>query len=272
MKKACLEFAIRYKNWTIEDWKHIIWTNEINVILNQQRGNNQIQQTIKEGQKPVIATIQERYSDYTKFMFWECFLYDYKGPCYCWKSETAKEKKSAEDQIKDLNRRLEPIPRQEWELSKGTNRLGLWGIGDPKPVQKFTKATRAYVCKKASKNIDWWRYQMVILEPLLISFAKKCNIKQLLASKLPMLIQKDKTLVHASKYQDEVFWLHNIMQLLWPGNSPNMNMIELCWPQIKQTTTKKDASRTCKDANNHWQKAWVKLLQENIQAQIERIP
>lgn len=45
-----------------------------------------------------------------------------------------------------------------------------------------------------------------------------------------MLVQKDKAPTHASKYQDEVFWLHNISRLLWPGNSPDMNMIEPYWP------------------------------------------
>ena len=42
MKKACLEFAIRYKDWTIEDWKRVIWTDETSVILGQRRGNNRI--------------------------------------------------------------------------------------------------------------------------------------------------------------------------------------------------------------------------------------
>lgn len=62
------------------------------------------------------------------------------------------------------------------------------------------EATKAYVYKKALKSIDWWRYQMFILKPLLILFTKKCNIKQLLASKLLMLVQEDKTSTHASKY------------------------------------------------------------------------
>lgn len=85
------------------------------MILGQQRGNNRIWRTVEEGQQPVTTTIRERYSGYTEFMFWGCFSYDYKGPYHCWKSETAKEKKSAEDQIKDLNKMLEPSARQVWE-------------------------------------------------------------------------------------------------------------------------------------------------------------
>lgn len=72
---------------------------------------------------------------------------------------------------------LEPTARQEWELSKDTSCLGLQGVGSLKLVWKFTKATKAYVCKKTPKSIDWLRYWTIILEFLLITFAKKCNIK-----------------------------------------------------------------------------------------------
>ena len=205
-------------------------------------------------------------------MFWGCFSYDYKGPCHCWKSETAKEKKIAENHIKGLNDRLEPAARQEWELNQGTSRLGLRGVGGPKPKWRFNEATGAYVRKKGSKGIDWWRYRTVILEPLLIPFAKRCNLNQLLMSELPMLVQEEKAPAHASKYQDELFRLHDIMRLLWPGNSPDMNMIEPCWPWMKRTTTKKGAPRTRRDAEERWKKAWDDLPQEKIQAWIERIP
>ena len=41
---------------------------------------------------------------------------------------------------------------------------------------------------------------------------------------------------------------------------------------MKQITTKKNTPWTCKNADNHWQKAWAELPQENIQAWIERMP
>ena len=56
-----------------------------------------------------------------------------------------------------------------------------------------------------------------------------------------MLVQENKALAHASKYQDEVFWLYDILRLLWPSNSPGMSIIELCWPWMKRITTKKGA-------------------------------
>lgn len=67
-------------------------------------------------------------------------------------------------------------------------------------------------------------------------------MKQFLANKLLIFVQKDKTLAHAYKYQDKIFWLYNIVQFLQSGNCPNMNIIKSCWPQIRQITIKKDAS------------------------------
>ena len=42
MKKARLAFAIKYKDWTIEHWKRVIWTNETSVVLGQRKGSYRI--------------------------------------------------------------------------------------------------------------------------------------------------------------------------------------------------------------------------------------
>ena len=70
----------------------------------------------------------------------------------------------------------------------------------------------------------------MILEPLFIPFTLECNRKRALAGVLPMIVQEDKAPSHNSRYQAEIFSLYNIMRLLWPGNSPDLNMIEPCWP------------------------------------------
>ena len=49
-------------------------------------------------------------------MFQACFSYDKKGPCHILKPETAVERKKADQELKDLNKELKSIFKEEWEL------------------------------------------------------------------------------------------------------------------------------------------------------------
>jgi hypothetical protein len=44
-------------------------------------------------------------------MFWGCFTYDKKGPCYVYKPETKVERDAAAQKISELNAELEPLMR-----------------------------------------------------------------------------------------------------------------------------------------------------------------
>ena len=81
MKLARLQFAIEHKNWTLNDWKRVIWTDEASVILGQRRGNVQVWRTVAEGRNPQLApaTIRNRWKGSSEFMFWGSFCYDRKG-------------------------------------------------------------------------------------------------------------------------------------------------------------------------------------------------
>ena len=58
----------------------------------------------------------------------------------------------------------------------------------------------------------------------------------------------------------------------WPGNSPDLNAIEPCWPWMKRMTTKEGGSKTWALAEKVWIKCWDNLEQSKIQHWIERIP
>ena len=77
-RAARLLFALRYADWTLEDWKRVVWTDETSVILGHQRGQVRIWRTAIEGRNPVIGTIRNRWKGFSEFMFWGAFSYDYK--------------------------------------------------------------------------------------------------------------------------------------------------------------------------------------------------
>ena len=108
---------------------------------------------------------------------------------------------------------------------------------------------------------------MVILKPILIPFALKCKEKR-----PETIVQEDNAPVHSSHYQQEVFDRAGVTRLLWPGNSPDLNVIEPCWYWMKRETTKKGPITSKEALKASWLKLWKEMPQEKIQAWIERIP
>jgi hypothetical protein len=45
-KKARLDFYLKYKDWTLEDWKDVIWSDEISVVFGQRRGGERVWRTV----------------------------------------------------------------------------------------------------------------------------------------------------------------------------------------------------------------------------------
>jgi transposase len=85
------------------------------------------------------------------------------------------------------------------------------------------------------------------------------------------LVQEDGAAAHKSRFQHEVFNLWEIIRLLWPANSPDLNMIEPCWMWMKRETTNKSPCNNKKELREQWVKCWEEMPQEKIQAWIERI-
>ena len=112
----------------------------------------------------------------------------------------------------------------------------------------------------------------MILESLLIPFTLECNKKRALAGQLPMIVQEDKTPSHNSKYQTEVFGLHEILRLLLPGNSPDLNMIEPYWPWMKRETCNNGLPKTREEMVKRWKEEWEIFPQSKLQDFVPRIP
>ena len=54
MIKARYEFVLKYKDWTLEDWKKVIWTDETSVCLGVQRGKVRVWRTPAEIYDPTV--------------------------------------------------------------------------------------------------------------------------------------------------------------------------------------------------------------------------
>lgn len=260
MKAERLAWCNAHEHWTLDDWKQVIWSDETSVVLGHRRGGYRVWRTSQE--RLVKSVIRERWKGYSEFMFWACFSYDKKGPCHIWKPETIKARKKADEVLTKLNRELEPTMRLRWELETPMQRLGLRNKPGPQPQWKWKKET-GKLSRGRGKGIDWWRYQQEVLIPKMIPFARSLGPNA--------LVQEDKAPSHAHHAQAEVYILHDVQRLLWPGNSPDLNMIELAWPHLKKATTRLGAPTSRTQAEKVWTREWKAIPQTMIQGWIERI-
>lgn len=264
MREERLRWCKDHEDWTLEDWKNVIWSDETSVVLLHRRGGYRLWRRSDEA--VVRSCIRERWKGYSEFMFWGCFSFERKGPCHCWRPETKKEREYSIQKIDEMNKLLEPIMREEWELLNGMRRIGLRTKPGKAPEWRWSEKNGKLVRGKGG-GIDWWRYQSQVLIPKLIPFAKECT-----KERPKTLVQEDKAPSHAHHAQALLYSREEVDRLLWCGNSPDLNAIEPAWFWIKRNTTKKGAPKSREQAVKVWEKAWDELPQAQIQAWIERIP
>src|SRR3981081_1642937 len=139
--------------------------------------------------------------------------------------------------------------------------------GGRKPTWKHNAKNGSMTRTRKKGGIDWWRYQKHILKAKLIPFVKRMKLRR-----PDTIVQEDKAPAHSSKWQAPFFNFHKVLRLLWPGNSPDLNMIEPYWIWMKRRTTKKDAPSVRKTTELVWKRCWKDLPQKQIRDWIEHIP
>jgi transposase len=156
-RAARLAFCLDHADWSLEDWKRVIWSDETSVILGQRRGAIRLWR--ESGEAYEHTCIRRRWKGYSEFMFWGCFSWDKKGPCHIWTKETAHQRKEADKELIKLNEALEPALKMEWEISTGMRRMNLRRRpSGKKPQWRFTKKNGKLVREGKAGGIDWYRY------------------------------------------------------------------------------------------------------------------
>ena len=159
MRKARLEWCLAHQSWSLEDWKHVIWSDETSVVLCVRRGGYRVWR--KPDQSVNKTAIRERWKGYSEFMFWACFSYDHKGPCHVWRVETPSERKQAEEEIEKLNAQNEPLIRAKWEADEAMRYAAAYEKNSRiarKWKWKWSEKKGKLVRKAGHGGVDWYRY------------------------------------------------------------------------------------------------------------------
>jgi transposase len=262
-----LQWAWKHRNWTLQDWAQVVWSDETSVVLGHVRGKRRIWRRSHYAYKKQY--IRQRWKGRMEFMFWGSFTYDHIGPCYVWPKETADMKAQYEAIMKSHNDPLVEAARADWELTKPMERLNIKrNKPGPKPTFKFTEAQGAMVRNKDSKGIDWMRYQQEILVPRFIPFLKD------LASREPhrqWLAQQDNAPCHKKSWNMKLWEHEGIKTLEWPPNSPDLSAIEPPWRYMKFSSCRASRLLGHKKAAALWVRQWKIFNQNKLRRYVERI-
>jgi hypothetical protein len=194
-------------------------------------------------------------------MFWGSSSYEFKGPVHIWKAQTVAKRKRNDLELAELNEQCDASEKTLWEISTGVRRTNLprHPAGKP-PQRRWNQSTGKYI-RKFQGRIDFWRHYEKVMLPKFIPFAHRC-----LRQRPKTIVQEDEAPAHAHTHQAPMYTNYNVAWLIWPGNSPDLNAIEPCWPWMKKVTTIRGAPQARGLMEITGRKAWKELPQTEIQA------
>ncbi len=131
---------------------------------------------------------------------------------------------------------------------------------------KFTKATGKWSRGKTSGGIDQFRYARHILQKRLLPFAREHK-----KNWPDTVLVEDGATPHTHGFHNDLYSFSEIVKVLWPGNSPDLNMIEPVWADQKREMRKGGPIHTKEEAIEWWKKAWHSMWQKMLWAQVRLI-
>lgn len=234
MRFKRLVFAIQHLQWQWQQWAAVIWTDETSIVLKSVRGRIRVWHKPKKQTHPTV--ICRRWTHYSNFMLWGCYSYYMIGPCFIWFKEPVEENKQNALITDALNEYREPICKNFWEEKNQQEDEQRQQEGESplrRTTWKFTKETGKWARGKTGGGIDWFRYARHVLQDQLLPFAREHK------KKWPdTIVVEDGATPHTHSYHEALYSYSEIEKVLWPGNSPDINMIEPVWADLKREIRK----------------------------------
>jgi hypothetical protein len=240
------EIALSRKDWGYAEWSKVVFSDEASILVGEHRGLQNLSRTPDERYHPDV--IERRYNNYSEAMFWGCFSYDYKGPCYIYYKETEEQKIFYEEKMQQNNdeeieaearaefNRIQAEKEEKWRL-KGRKQPG-----KPASWEVYWENHKQKRDRKYKGGIDNMRYTYECIIPLLIPFIEEINIQihnpDEFECDIPRFVfQQDNAPSHASQWTIQELKKAGIPLLEHVGNSPDMTAIESAWMPIRITIT-----------------------------------
>lgn len=211
--------------------------------------------------------------DRTGLLFFGIIGRGFRGKCYIFDPEDPKDRQRVLDDYQaEMQPKLDVLLAQyeldlaeyEWlqlckknALTPGDKRDMLTGKKPRKPTMAM------FSFRSAGKGgVDWYRYLHEIIEPTL-----GLEIDRFVEEKdpyYPPLLIQDGASPHAKCVKKGAFCKLNCQLLKWPGNSPDLNLIEHIWAWMRQYISKEYGFLEAGQVRSVWRETWLTVPLEYI--------
>lgn len=170
-------------------------------------------------------------TNYTEVQFWSCFMFGAKGPCHVHFKESPEEVQQAAEYLKTRNKTRESRYNTRSTLI-GQARHALHVLNEPTvnaigrrlPYNQVKKLDVEKPLKRGDRQrggVDGYRHEQLVLWPKLFPFVRSQQ-----EAGRQVVVLEDGAAAHNSQFDREFFIYSDIVKILWPGNSPDVNAAE----------------------------------------------
>lgn len=198
-------------------------------------------------------------------MFWGAFTAELRGPHHFYATETADEKRNAQEDLYNMNADWHAeaqMLKNAWhaENARRPESKKLKAVWKPKAKPKERK-------KGLKGGVDWYRYRNEVLISKLLSFCR-----EIIRKYGECYLLEDGASPHIAKENTEEYNIEGLHRISWPANSPDLNMIEQAWYHLKRKAGSTPfITSTIQSTKSAWTQAWENLEQERIAKWVGRI-
>jgi hypothetical protein len=102
------------KDWGYAEWSKVVFSDKASILVSEHRGLQNLSRTPDKRYHPDV--IKRQYNNYSEAMFWDCFSYNYKGPCHIYYKETEEQKIFYKEKMQQNNdKEIEAKARAEFD-------------------------------------------------------------------------------------------------------------------------------------------------------------
>lgn len=247
--------------------------------VGDQRGLQRLWATAEEHDAFHPDLKRDKTKKASQLQFIASFCYGFRGPKYMFWPEDKMSFEKGRSQLEEENRErdgarvLTLMSASQVNEQGHAQRIRTPGKRGPGKINNLTPQERDWMKpferKGTNGGIDAYRYREEWLKPHLFPWLLSLDSEY---DKRPLVLS-DNAPSHSARLSQEAMNIAEVIRVLMPAGSPDVDAIEHAWPWLRTNITKHmSISKSEEECEQQWYEQWEKLDVDTINKWIDRIP